>query len=85
MEVGVGGVLHECEKLTCDDALMRNQIEGLVLRELVEGSKVVERLRKTRDEDVIGGSRNKSSPRTCKKKGLWELGEPSTHPRRSTR
>jgi len=83
-EVGVGGFLHECEKVTCD-ALLRNHIEGLVLQELEEGSKVIERLRETEDEVVVRGTMNKSSPRRSKKKGLWELRGPSTHPRRSMR
>jgi len=83
-EVGVGGIMHECEKVTCD-ALLRNHIEGLVLQELEEGSKVVERLGETGDEAMLGGTINKSSSCRSKKKGLWELGEPSTHPRRSMR
>jgi len=38
-----------------------------------------------RYEGVAGGSKNKSPSCRKKTKGLWELGEPSTHPRHSMR
>ena len=84
-EEGCGGGNLQEREIFDSDAPLRSQVEELVWQELEEGSKVAQRKRDSGEELMVRGFVNKSTPRKSKKKGLWELGEPSTHPRRSIR
>jgi len=84
-EEGCGGGNLQDREIFDSDAPLRSHVEELVWQELEEGSKAAQRKRDSGEELMVRGLVNKSTPRKSKKKGLWELGEPSTHPRRSIR
>jgi len=88
-EEGIGEPLRvECGSRRGEEKIRvgsGNQLEAMEAREL-EQSHVTERLLgRLGDEVTVGGSERRSPPCRRRRKGLWEVGEPSTHPRRLVR
>ena len=85
-EEGIRERIHAGCGSTCEEINSNtNQLNPKVVRELEQSHEEGNMLKGLEDGGGAGDSERHSPPGRCRTKGLWEVGEPSTHPQRSAR